>query len=103
MAAFCQNTNVLDLLGLRAEIGDAFINDAICSVSIRDATGAEVVAMPMTHLAGSNGDYRAILSESLPLVAGAKYTAIVEADAGFMQFGHFEMIFKPQVRAAPDA
>jgi hypothetical protein len=99
---FVANTNMLELLGLRSEIEDEYIDDAAVSVTIKTKAGVEVsgVTWPLTmaYVAASDGDYRTILSEDLAFVAKADYIAYIEADGGAGRVGHWELPFKAQTR-----
>lgn len=104
MSAFVANTNVLELTGLHSAIEAAYINDAAVTVTLKDAddvavTGA-VWPMTMDYVAGTNGNYRAILADALPLVAREKYTAYIEADGGADRIGRWTFSFKPAARTA---
>ncbi len=107
MTAFVANTNVLELNGLRSEIEDAYINNATVTVTVKDADGTAVAGeswpMTMDYVLSSDGDYRAIMSATLPFVAKAKYTAFIEANGGTDRVGHFEFTFKPITRASVDS
>jgi len=108
MPAFVDNTNVLDLIGLKSEIEDQFINDAVVTVTIKDAAGEEVLGatwpMPMIYVVSSNGDYRSILTDELILAPGASHTAVIHAvGSGPDRVGHWEFIFKPKTRTVKDA
>lgn len=102
MTAFVANTNVLDLIGLKEEITDAFINNAAVEVTIKDAEGTSVAGetwpLAMDYVAASDGDYRAFVSEDLELSAGTRYVAYIDADGGANRFGHFEFHFKALAR-----
>jgi hypothetical protein len=99
MPGFVGNTNVLDIVGLKQELDGLPINDAICSVVIRTADGADVVGpLPMNHLAGSSGDYRAFIAADVALTAKAAYVALIDVDGGPGRVGHFEFQFKAQKR-----
>ena len=106
MSAFVANTNVLQLLGLKSETDDTFINDATVTVTVTDADGVNVTGgawpLTMSYVASSDGDYRAILSNELPLVAKAKYVATINADGGADRVGHWEHHFKPAARSSTD-
>jgi hypothetical protein len=100
--AYVQNSNVIDLIGLRAENIDEIITNATVSATIKDADGATVAGpLTMTHI--GDGNYRLFLSETLPFVANGKYIAIVEADGSNLTFGHFEFNFRPRARIVEDA
>lgn len=102
MTAFVANTNVLDLIGLKEEITETFINNATVTVTIKDAEGTSVAGqawpLAMDYVASSDGDYRAFVSEDLELVAGTRYVAYIEADGGSNRVGHFEFHFKALAR-----
>jgi len=107
MSAFVANTNVLELLGLKNEVDGSYINDANVTATVKDADGNNVsgTSWPLTmpYVASSNGNYRAFLAASLPLVAKQKYTAVIEVNGGTDAVGHFELTFKPVVRTVADA
>lgn len=102
MTAFVANTNVLDLIGLKNEIDDTFINSATVEVTIKDDAGNNVIGqvwpLAMDYVATSDGDYRAFLSEDMELIANTKYIAYVEANGGANLVGHFEFHFKALAR-----
>lgn len=102
MTAFVANTNVLDLIGLKEEITEAFINDAAVEVTIKDGegtnVGGETWPLAMDYVAPSDGDYRAFVSEDVELEANVKYVAYIDADAGADRVGHFEFHFKALAR-----
>lgn len=102
MTAFVANTNVLELTGLKEETTEAFINNAVVTVTIKDTEGTDVVGatwpLTMDYVATSDGDYRAYVSEALTLIANTKYIAYIDADGGANRFGHFEFHFKALVR-----
>jgi hypothetical protein len=97
MSAFCASTNVLE--DLIAEIQNEFVNDASVTVTIRDAAGVELAGqtwpLVMNHVAASNGNYRAFLSATLPLIAKTNYVATIDANCGTNRTGHWEFSFKP--------
>ena len=106
MTAFVQNTNVLDLIGLKNEIAGTFINNATVTVTIKDALGVNVSGgswpLTMNYLATSNGNYRAFISETLPFVDKTKYIAYIDANGGANLVGHWELTFKPTARSVID-
>jgi hypothetical protein len=102
--AFVQNNNVLEIHGLYAEQEGAYVNDASCSATINDASGTVVAGpLPMTHVPGSDGVYRAYVSEVVAFVPKASYVAVIEADGGALRYGHFEFHFKPLSRIVDEA
>ena len=107
MTAFVANTNVLDLVGLKSEISGAFINSATVTVTVKDSAGVNISGaswpLAMGYLAASDGNYRAFLSDQLPFVDKAKYTAVIHADGGANLIGQWEFHFKPVLRSVQDA
>lgn len=102
MTAFVANTNVLDLIGLKSEIEDTFINDAAVSVTVTDIDDVNIAGaswpLTMAYVAASQGNYRAILSDTLPLVAKTSYVAHITADGGADRVGSWRFSFKPLTR-----
>lgn len=103
MPVFVANTNVLELLGLKNEITDQYINDADVTVTIKDkTTGAAVTGMTwpatMAYVPASNGNYRLIIENDLALVAKTNYIAFIDAVADVNEVGHWEFPFKPETR-----
>ena len=77
------------------------------TVTIKDADGVEVAGavwpMAMDYVPASNGDYRAFLPTTLPLIAKASYVAYIDADGGFNRVGHWQFTFRPVTRSVTDA
>jgi hypothetical protein len=103
--AFVGNTNDLLLTGLKSEIEDTFLADAVITVTIKDINGVAVVGetwpKPMTYIPGSDGNYVAGLSHLLAFTDSNKYTAFIDADAtdtGAERIGHWEFPFTAKVR-----
>jgi hypothetical protein len=104
MTAFVANTNLLELIGLRSEVEDAYINNATVTVTINgpngDAISGETWPLAMSYVTASDGDYRATLLHTLPLIANQQYVAVIEANGGANRVGHWEFPFRPAVRQA---
>jgi hypothetical protein len=102
MTVFVGNTNVLELLGLKSAIEDAFVNDADVTVTVKDKAGEEVAGQTwpttMDYLAASDGNYRAIVKDTIQFVHDKEYRAFIEVDAGADRIGHWEFKFTPTVR-----
>src|SRR5512143_1733125 len=103
--AYVGNTNDLELTGLKSDAEDTYLNDATITVTVKDAAGNSVAGeewpATMTYVDGSNGDYVLGLTYLLELVGGAKYTAVIDADASDTsaeRYGHWEFPFTAQVR-----
>jgi hypothetical protein len=97
VTAFVANTNILELLGLKSDVEDVFINDATVTARIRDKNGDDVSGqswpVAMAYVAASDGNYRGTLSDEIALVNKQKYKAIIDADAGPDRIGHWEFPF----------
>lgn len=104
---YVENTNVVELIGLKDAVADAFINNATVTVTLYDSTGVAVTVASggpaqswpttMDYVAASDGIYRAYLSSGLELVAGNQYFAHIDADSGGAQ-GHWEFAFVAKTR-----
>jgi hypothetical protein len=103
MTAFVANTNLLELIGLKSAIEDAFINNATVSVTVKDAAGTNVAGVTwpvaLAYVADSSGDYRAVIPHGAALVSGRQYTAEISADAGADRIGFWRFVFRPLDRA----
>lgn len=100
MPSFVGNTNLLELIGLQDSITDDYVNDADVTVTVYDAAGDAVTAeLDMVYVTGSDGNYRAILSDTVELVARQRYVASIMADAGPDRIARWEFRFKPTVRS----
>jgi hypothetical protein len=104
MTAFVGNTNVLDLLGLKDALTNAYLNSATVTVTVKDASGVAVPGeswpVTMAYVAGSNGNYRAIIEDDVEFVARRAYYAHIRADGGGSnRIGTWKFAFTPQTRA----
>jgi hypothetical protein len=94
MVIFLLSDNLIQVKGLKNATTNAFINNAVVTVTLKDEAGADVVgdAWPKTlpFVGGSNGDYQATLLDTLTLVEGQQVTAILDADAGVDLHRHWE-------------
>lgn len=101
--AFVGNTNVLDLVGLKSEIEGTFINNGTVTVTVTDAATDTAISgatwpLTMSYIAASSGNYRAILSDALPLVPKTSYIAHITANGGADRIGRWSFGFKPLTR-----
>ena len=98
---YAGNTNELMLRGLRLESDGTYLNAAALTVTVKTLAGVNVAgaAWPKTmdYVAGSNGDYRAVLEDTIAFVPG-EYVAAVEANAGVNRIARWTYNFMCQVR-----
>jgi len=104
---YIDNTNTLELQGLKSVVEDVYINDADVSVTIKEsaADGDDLAGatwpMPMDYVTASDGNYRISLSHLLPFGPRKTYVAVIDADGGVTpseRFGHWEFEFVANVR-----
>lgn len=92
---YIDNSNVILLSGLHSEIDDAFVSDATVTVTIKDADGANVAGTTwpktMSYVSASDGNYRAILPDTIVLMEFADYTAEITASAGADRVGRWSV------------
>jgi hypothetical protein len=104
LCVFVGNTNEIELLGLKSEIEETFIDDAAVTVTVKDADGNSIAGQSwpatLTFVDGSEGDYRGTLEHDLDLEAGEEYVAHVDANAGANRRGHWEFAFTAKTRRA---
>lgn len=102
MTALVANTNNLELLGLQNASNGAYVNDATISVTVKDASGIDVVGetwpIPMNYVSGSDGDYRCVLIDTLSFNSGMTYTANISVNAGSNRIAFWEYDFKALTR-----
>tara|TARA_R110000868_G_scaffold276699_1_gene536417 strand:- start:47 stop:358 length:312 start_codon:yes stop_codon:yes gene_type:complete len=102
MTAFVANTNVLELRGLQLAITEAYLNNATVSVTVKDDCGDNVSGQTwpatMNYVSASNGDYRAILLNTVALQSGKKYFAEISATGVNSEVGFWRYSFRPQTR-----
>ncbi len=89
------NDNLLEVRGLRDEVAGSYLNSATVSVTVIDATGANVGGaswpMALAYVTGSNGNYRGTLPYTLGIAEGSRYTAIVQVNGGPGLVGRWEL------------
>ena len=83
---FVGNDNFLEVSSLKNAATDAYINDAVVTVTLTDSSGTEVVGetwpKAVSYVSNSDGVYRTTLPDTLSLTGGELYRATVNADAG---------------------
>lgn len=102
MVAFVGNTNLLEIRGLKSAVEGTFINDATVTVTVKNASGANVSGQTwpaaMSYVAASSGDYRAVIEDDAALMPRQTYTAEITVNAGVNRIGFWKYVFKPQDR-----
>lgn len=80
------NDHYIELTGLQDSADSSYKNGATVEVTLKDASGnnlsGETWPLSMSYVASSNGNYRATLADTLAVVVGNRYTALVTANAG---------------------
>lgn len=100
---YIDNDNILRVTGLADSISAAYMNAATVTVTLYESDGVTEVTgqswpQTMAYEAGSNGNYRITLFDTLVLTHNRKYLAIVEADNGTNEKGHWEILVRAQTR-----
>jgi hypothetical protein len=84
---YIKSDNLIEVQGLQNAISLAYLNGATVRVTLADAkTGTNIAGetWPLTldYFAASNGDYRAVLVDTLVVTEGQRVLATITADAG---------------------
>jgi len=86
---YLDTDNVYRVDGVKNSQTGEFINDAVVTLTLKDADGVEIVGetWPLTldYVAGSDGSYQAALTDALELVDGETGTAVLEIDGDSLQ------------------
>ena len=100
--AFFKNDNLLELIGLQNTVTEAFINNANVTVTVKDENDVDVMGatwpLTMPNVAGSSGDYRVTLPDTLGFSLNENYFAEVTANAGAGLLSFWVFPFKVEVR-----
>jgi hypothetical protein len=95
------NDMILELDALKNAVTDAFINNATVSVTLTDSAGEDVTGetwpLTMSYVAASDGKYRAVLQDTLPLIKNKRYKATVNAVGSGLK-GNWEIDVIAKVR-----
>ncbi|KQU77706.1 hypothetical protein ASD12_18065 [Mesorhizobium sp. Root102] len=101
---YVDNTNLIEVVGLKSAIEGSFVNDADVSVTVKDAEGTNVSGQTwpatLTYVTASEGNYRGIIEDDVALTAGTTYYAHIDANAGANRIGHWEFAFVARTRRA---
>ena len=100
--AFVANTNILELLELKDSVNDTFINDATVTAVLVDLAGVEIAGQswPVTlaFVLGSNGDYRATISELVKLIKDTEFIFKITATKAGVGVGFWKFRFVAETR-----
>jgi hypothetical protein len=101
MNLYLDNSNVIELRSLTNSVTGAADTGASVSVTIKDASGKNVTGQAWPAAMGhtSNGTYRATLDSSINLIAGRKYTAVVNATGTGGEIGEWNCSVIAEERA----
>ena len=74
--------NLVQWLGMTSSVDGSYINDATVAGVLKRQSG-EIVAdgITLAYVAGSNGDYRGEIDQSITLVHNARYTLELSAES----------------------
>lgn len=99
---YVANTNVIEVTGLKSAVEDTFIDDAIVTLTVKDADGNAVSGqtwpLALGYVDDSDGVYRGIIEDDVAFVAGTTYYAHINANAGANRKGHWEASFAAKTR-----
>lgn len=86
LALYKDNDMIVELSGLRNEVNGEFINNATVACSLKTPAGVAVSGQTfptaMDYVAGSDGLYRATLSDAVQVTLNGRYVVEITADAG---------------------
>lgn len=102
MYLYKDNDMVVELDGLKNAVTGEYINSATVTFTLKTAAGAIVTGQSfpaaMPYVTGSNGLYRAALSDAASITVGARYVVEINVDAGSGLSGKWELDAVCQVR-----
>ncbi len=78
------STELVEWLGAKDELTDAFLNDLTITMKITDDAGADVPGgenLPLAFVVGSNGDYKGVIPDAVTALfaVGKQFTATITA------------------------
>jgi hypothetical protein len=92
---YCENSNSIEVGGLKNDVTGAFVNDATVVMTLIDAdlqaVSGDTFPKTMAYVADSDGVYRALLSDALALVPNARYTAVITATVSGSLIGKWRL------------
>jgi hypothetical protein len=98
MSVYISNTNILEVRGLQEAISGDYVSNATVAVTVVDECGSAIsgVSWPvsMQYVAGTTGDYRAVISNAAIFSPGKFYFAEISANAGVNKIGFWRHKFR---------
>ena len=83
---YIENDNLIALQGLQKAQDQSYLNAATVELTVEDDAGSPVSGqtwpVAMGYVAGSNGDYEAVLDAGAGLEKNKRYFAVITADGG---------------------
>ncbi len=99
---FHQSDNLIELIDLTDVVNGNFVTTATVTVTLIDKDGTNVVGeawpLAMPYIALTNATYRVIFKDSLTLVPGDLYRAVINADDGANRQAHWEFPIRAETR-----
>lgn len=102
MQLYLANDNILYLLEVKNELTDAYLNSATVTAQLKTKAGVNVgspltltplgsaVAVTVDGRTYPDGNYRVVVEEDTPFVAGIDYDYHIDVDAGSDLKAHWE-------------
>lgn len=94
---YVANSNLIELDEVFSKADEQFVDTAtVVLTAIKDketgdVVGGEVFPKAMDLVPGSDRKYRCIVDEDIEIIAGRKYTAVIDLDDGPGRIGHWDL------------
>ena len=75
------NDQIVELPRLYEHVSGDPVNDATVTAVIKDRSGVELASVSMPYVTDTDGTYRGVIEDGVPLVAGRTYMVTVNAVA----------------------
>jgi len=103
LTLYIDNDNVLTLVGLQNSVDSSYLNAATVDVTLVDSDDTELTGetwpLTMAYVAASDGNYRAILADTITGLSDADaITAKINANAGAGLQGHWAVALTATTR-----
>jgi len=99
---FHQSDNLIELIDLTDVVNGNFVTTATVTVTLIDKGGTDVVGetwpLAMPYIALTNATYRVIFNDTLVLVPGDLYRAVIDANDGVNRQAHWEFPIRAETR-----